>query len=162
MLGNPGAKGHKSKCDAKVMKKEILKRWNVESYIVIYIGEFMSRKGMKKPKELGIDKEILDKSIFNLPPEKIYDESITPLKVHWMAIENLNDVLIGNYLSMILLGLSTTFLGAWLTSSEEAQKSFLMLSSAIFLIIGAILHITLVYLKIRKWKKEAVKRSDFE
>jgi len=106
--------------------------------------------------------EIRPKSLINLPPEKIRKEFITPYKVHWVALQNLNDIIVGNYFSMILFGLSTAFIGAWLTSSDETQKFLCGLFGLIMFTISVILHVVFVFLKIYKLKKEAIKRSDFE
>lgn len=118
----------------------------------------MSEKSEDTLKKVDIDAR--DGSIFNLPPGKIYDESVTPLKVHWVALENLNDVLAGNYVSVTLFGLSMAFLGAWLTSPNETQKFFYGLLGLILLVISVILHVVFVSLKIHRWKIKAIKRSD--
>lgn len=122
-----------------------------------YLGVSMSEKSEDTLKKVDID--ALDKSIFNLPPGRI-EESITPLKIHWVALENLNDVLAGNYVSIILFGLSTAFLGAWLASLNETQKYFCGLFGVILLIISVALHVVFVSMRIHKWKKEAIRRSD--
>ncbi|MFQ6089541.1 MAG: hypothetical protein ACE5K0_11675 [Candidatus Methanofastidiosia archaeon] len=109
----------------------------------------------KKP-----DVEVRDGSLINLPPGKIYEESLTPLEVHWVALPNLYDVMVGNYLSIILFGISTALFGAYFASSDETQKNLFAVFCIIFFLVSAFVQIYFVYLKIRKWKKEAIKRGD--
>ena len=108
------------------------------------------------------DAEVRNRSLINLPIEKLYKESITPQEVHWVALQNLNDVLIGNYLSVILFSLSTTFLGMSFTSPDETAKFFCRIICLILIITSGVLHLVLVLLKIRRWKKHAIRRGDFE
>lgn len=138
---------------------EVFIRLILYAYTLAQLGVVMSEKSKDESKT---NAKVRNGSLIDLLLEKIYKESIAPLEVCWVALQNLNDVVVGNYFSLILFGLSTAFLGAWLTCPDRTQKSLLGLFGLILFVISVVLHVVFVFMKIRKWKKGAIKRSDFK
>lgn len=128
--------------------------------MVTHLGGFMSEKNNDNFEI--IDTGIHSKSVINIPIEKIAKRFIIPHDIYWVALEDLNSFLIGNYLSMLFLGIGTTFLGLWLTSSNDTIRISYGFLCLISLISSGVLHIILVRRKVRKWKREAIRIGDVE
>ena len=92
--------------------------------------------------------------------ERIHEDYIVPHRVYWVALESLNDVLAGSYLSMVLFGLGTSFLGAFLASSDEKQEITFGLVGLMLLILSIVLQMVFVIQKLRKMRRKAIKRHE--